>query len=95
MAAQATIAAIIKRAREASIKVLFYFKGHRCTMVIDHLIRAEEKDTSKAIEWSRAFGSLTPGELFSSVPIEKIEVHLLERTLTFNNLKEFLKYLLA
>jgi len=93
MVTQAEVAAITKRAREASARIVVTFKGLRYAMVINGFIKAEDRDSSK-VEWSKAFGSLTPKELLSSMPIEKIEVQLPNKTFIFNQVKELLKWAL-
>lgn len=93
MVTPSDVAAIIRRAREASAKVRVVFRGQRYVMVIDGFIRAEDRDSSR-VEWSRAFGSLTPAQLLSAMPIEVIEVQMPDKTLTFTSLKEFLKWAL-
>ncbi len=92
MVTHAEVARLIKRVRELSARVKFLFKGHRYVMVINGFVRAEDKDSSK-VDWQRAFGSLTPAQLLSTLPIEAIEVQTPKESLKFTNLKDFLKWI--
>ena len=93
MVSQRDVAEIVRRAKEASATVRVTFKGLRYALVIDGYVRAEDLGGGR-VEWGRAFGSLTPAEALSSLPIESIEVSMPDRSLSFKDVKELLKWAL-
>lgn len=90
---QAELARVVKRARERSAKVRVTFKGLRYALVVDSYIKAEDSE-GRRVEWSRAFGSLTPAEALTSLPLEGIEVSLPDGSLKLKDVKELLSWAL-
>lgn len=93
MVTQRELASIVKRAKETAARVRVKFKGHRYALIIDSFVRAEDLGGGK-VEWSRAFGSLTPAQALSSLPVDTIEVSLPDRSLLFKDLRDLLKWAL-
>jgi hypothetical protein len=93
MVSQAELARVVRRARERSARVRVTFKGLRYALVIDGYVKAEDVG-GRSIEWSRAFGSLTPAEALTSLPLEDIEVSLPDRSFKLKGLKELLSWAL-
>ncbi|MCX8204565.1 MAG: hypothetical protein N3H31_02810 [Candidatus Nezhaarchaeota archaeon] len=87
------VANIIKRVKETSAKVRVVFEGLRYVLVINGFVKAEGLEGDK-VEWSRAFGSLTPAEALASIPIKFIEVSLPNQSIIFKSLKELIKWAL-
>ncbi|MEM4700012.1 MAG: hypothetical protein QXT74_03575 [Candidatus Nezhaarchaeales archaeon] len=87
------MASIVRRAKEASAKIRIVFRGSRYALIVDSFIRAEGPGGDK-VEWSRAFGSLTPEKVMSSLPIEYIEVSSPNQSLVFKSLEELMKWAL-
>lgn len=93
MVTQGELANIVKRAKEASARIRVRFRGHRYALAIDGFIRAEDLRGDR-VEWDKAFGSLTPAQALSSLPVEFIEVSLPNRSLLLKSLKELLEWAL-
>ena len=58
--------------------------------MINRYIHAEDKNENY-VEWSRAFGSISPSNIITSFPIEKIKLKLKDRIIYFNSIRDLIK----
>ncbi|MEM2793049.1 MAG: hypothetical protein QW511_00150 [Candidatus Methanomethylicia archaeon] len=72
------------------LKVYIFFKNSRYVLVINRYIHAEDKNENY-IEWVKAFGSISPSNIITSFPIEKVKLKLKNKTAYFNSIRDLIK----
>lgn len=81
---------LVAWARSGSRKVRVKFKGYRYSLLISRYIGAVDA-TGRAVPWTLAFGSRSPHDVLSSLPVERVVVDEPGSTAVFNSLEELLK----
>lgn len=90
MTPQLDIRHLHKLIRRQNFRVYIFFKNSRYVLVINKYIHAEDKNENH-IEWSRAFGSISPFNVITSFPIEKIKLILRDKVMYFNSVKDLIE----
>ena len=85
---------LYKSIRQRKVKAILYLKGSRYLLSINRYIHAEQLNF-QPIEWARAFGSKSPQDVLNTFKINKVEVCIGDEVKTFNEVKEFLKWVMA
>ncbi|MCS7104151.1 MAG: hypothetical protein NZ954_01110 [Thermofilaceae archaeon] len=81
---------IVLWARAGSRRVKVKFKGYRYMVSISRYVEALDP-SGRVIAWTTAFGSRSPQDVLSSLPVESIIVEEGEQK-TFTTLEDLLKY---
>jgi len=83
---------LYKKARDMKAHIVFSFEGTRYKLVINRYIHARD-EYDRRVPWTVAFGSKLPHDVLSTFKVKSIVVKLGDRTLNFNDLREFLKWI--
>jgi len=90
MKSQIDIKYLYELVHRQNLKIYIFFKNSRYVLVINRYIHAEDKNENY-VEWSRAFGSISPSNIITSFPIEKIKLKLKDRIIYFNSIRDLIK----